>query len=202
MDTAVFNDDPPAKCNQSIEQAMSLSNYKKGSFTFNGGKNAYWLAFSVGPHSNFWQYFWVCHGGGLMADCHDGVNNCARDPKTGVWHTTAEYNYTYDRFQSEKNAIVTKTGVTKECGNFNRNTYNEFDVNGLSSQLAGIFVSNATNYLEVPDDKEVCAFLSVAKVHRKGGKWPLWMYRPVWGEQRSSLNVDRYIDCGSNTIVV
>merc|ERR1719401_44874 len=121
MDRAFFNEQPPPKCNTTIEQAMSLSHYKKGSFTFNGGKASYGLAFSLGPNSNFWQYFWVCEGGGLMAACHDGVNDCKRDPTTGVWHTIAEYDYTYERFQQEKNEIVAKTGVTQECGNGNFN---------------------------------------------------------------------------------
>merc|ERR1712039_671905 len=109
------------------------------------GAGAWGVALSVGPESNFWQYFQTCPSGEMCAQCHDGFK-CSSGQRSPL-------SWTYDKFQQVKNSIVNPTG-TGSCWPYHPTAYNEFDTNGLSSQaLAGVFIPTCLAHKTKPGEQ-------------------------------------------------
>lgn len=186
---SVFHSSPPSKRVPDEQQmCVSISHSGKRSCPYPGA-GAWGVALSVGPDSNFWEYFQTCPNAEMCAQCHDGFK-CAigqRSPLKKGW--------TYDKFQQVKNSIVDPTG-TGSCWPHVATAYNEFDTNGMSSKaLAGVFIPTCLARLTEPSSVAVCKTL---RNNGGAGHWPVYVYdQGGMGNQQgsSSLRIDRYMLC-------
>jgi len=188
IDNAVFNVEPPAQRLDGAQEAMTLGNFRKGMMPW-GGWTQYGFVFGLGKSSNFWRYFQKDQSGAVCGQSHDGFRCCpaCREPLGDM---------TYEQFMAQVTPIISQTG---------KNSWNEFDVNGLSGpDLYGPLIdyTNDKNWHKAhPDDATMCNFLAKANPKRTTA-WPIYVYQYVPGQDKSSVSVEKYLDCGSSVEVV
>merc|ERR1712100_368661 len=147
----------------------------------------------MSPGTPLWKFFTKKPStGALCAQCTDGFA-CTPTFRAFVG------DMSWEDFVRAKNEIVAQT-ATPACRHYNRHSYNEFDLGGLSAKgLVGVFQNDAyaaTQRRFLPDDELVCAALSKADPKKKA--WPVFSY--VTLAETSSLRIERYLHCASENV--
>jgi len=198
MDKAVFNAQPPATINVTVQQAFSISNFQKASYPYQG-VSSHGLAYGIGANSGFWKYFTTCPDGGLSAQCDDGFH-CGPQQRRVMGSTM-----NHSEFQKQVNQIVEITGTAKcPIGSKAPSAYNEFDTNGLSSDdISGVIVAKGecgAARRPPPSQSSVCSFMAHANPNRKT-PFPVYAYEPRASSApaSSSLRLQCYLNCQGAT---
>jgi len=182
-----FMDEPPEKYIEWAQSFVSILTRKQDMRLYQD--RFFGIMFHITPTSDMWKYFQVIgtgrpgknEVGNIVGGPGDGGSQTA--PRADFRLTVQSEGKDYQWFQSQKDGILEKYNTVYPGSH----PYNEFITNGLPrSAVAGILRYHPPEpglTESKPTDEQMCNMLWWRE------RWPIYAY------DRSSLKIERHLDC-------